>query len=107
MLLSQDCDFHPLEPLVATGLITGRVHLLHYNTGSCAEPLEKRLALKAHAESCRSLRFSPDGAMLLTASADMCAGKLVAESAPCIGPQSQAALVAVPQACFVCNCTTT
>ena len=107
----QDCAFHPLEPLVATGLITGRVHVLRYNTSSCVEPMEKRLALKAHAESCRSLRFSPDGAMLLTASADMCAGQPVAVAVFCSGhtanpqPAVKASLVAKQQPCVASQVT--
>ena len=66
----QDSDFHPAEPLVATGVITGRLHLLRYDPAGGTAPLDQRLAVKAHTDSCRSLRFTPDGALLLSASAD-------------------------------------
>ncbi|KAK9823827.1 hypothetical protein WJX72_005787 [[Myrmecia] bisecta] len=61
-----DCHFHPTEPLIATGIISGRLQTYRY-AGSTAERV---LSLKAHSESCRAVQFSAAGSLLLSASAD-------------------------------------
>ena len=74
----QDCCFHPTEPLVAVGLVSGRVQVFANSASPSAQgdaevaEHEERLRKKPHKESCRALRFMPDGATLLTASADKC-----------------------------------
>ncbi|KAH7423648.1 hypothetical protein KP509_12G066400 [Ceratopteris richardii] len=63
-----DLAFHPSSPLVASGLITGRVQLFKFDEElSHAEGLWN---VDAHTESCRSLRFGEDGRYILTASPD-------------------------------------
>ena len=65
----QDCCYHPTEPVVAVGIITGRLQ-----TWSCsAETPSKRICLQAHSESCRAVHFMPQGdnrclQMVITAS---------------------------------------
>lgn len=62
----QDCCFHPTEMLAAVGLIDGRVQAFRLTSGAAEEVVSK----KAHKESCRAVRFTADGARLLTASTD-------------------------------------
>eukprot|EP00891_Asterochloris_glomerata_P008612 jgi/Astpho2/8612/e_gw1.00126.35.1_t len=64
--LVQDCCFHPTEPVVAVGIINGRLQ-----TWSCsAATPSKRICLQAHSESCRAVHFMPQGSLLLSASAN-------------------------------------
>ncbi len=71
-LALQDCCFHPTEMLAAVGLIDGRVQA--FRMTSAGEPststAEEVVSKRAHKESCRAVRFTADGARLLTASAD-------------------------------------
>ncbi|KAJ8646240.1 hypothetical protein MRB53_007988 [Persea americana] len=62
-----DLDFHPSEPLVATALINGDLHLYRYATDSQPQRL---LKIRAHDESCRAVRFIDSGRAILTASPD-------------------------------------
>ncbi|XXG50459.1 hypothetical protein AAC387_Pa02g4462 [Persea americana] len=62
-----DLDFHPSEPLVATALINGDLHLYRYATDSQPQRL---LKIHAHDESCRAVRFIDSGRAILTASPD-------------------------------------
>lgn len=62
-----DLDFHPSSPLVATGLINGDVHLYKYSADSIPQRL---LAIHAHDESCRAVRFVDSGRVFLTGSPD-------------------------------------
>lgn len=62
----QDVDFHPSEPLIATGLIDGKLLLHSYS----AEAVAQREAMKAHSASCRAVRFLLSGELLISASAD-------------------------------------
>lgn len=63
-----DCALHPSEPVVAAALISGRLHAHRLGVaGGAAAPA---FDLKAHRESARAVRFSPDGRLLVTASAD-------------------------------------
>jgi hypothetical protein len=61
-----DVCFHPSRALVAAGLITGAVELFPYTATSVGAVVTHAL----HAESCRSLRFLPDGATLASVGAD-------------------------------------
>ncbi|KAK9129171.1 hypothetical protein Sjap_009658 [Stephania japonica] len=62
-----DLDFHPSRSLVASGLITGYLHLYSYAANTQPQRL---LEIPVHAESCRCVRFVDDGRMLLTGSPD-------------------------------------
>ena len=61
-----DLAFHPTAPVVATALISGNVHLHTYSPDGS----EDQGVLRHHTESCRAVRFSQDGAILFTGSAD-------------------------------------
>ncbi|CAL8464774.1 g4309 [Coccomyxa elongata] len=67
-----DCCFHPTEMLAAVGLINGRVqaYRLTPSDNPSSSSAEEVVSRKAHKESCRAVRFTADGAALLTASAD-------------------------------------
>lgn len=61
-----DIDFHPSDQLVAAGLITGDLLLYRY-----ADSLaQKLLEVKAHSESCRTVRFINEGRAIVTGSPD-------------------------------------
>ncbi|KAF7134385.1 hypothetical protein RHSIM_Rhsim08G0026000 [Rhododendron simsii] len=62
-----DIDFHPSNPIVAAGLITGDLLLYRYAADS---PPEKLLEVNAHSESCRATRFINDGQAIVTGSPD-------------------------------------
>ncbi|KAK6796538.1 hypothetical protein RDI58_004239 [Solanum bulbocastanum] len=62
-----DIDFHPFDHLVAAGLITGDLLLYRYNADS---PAQKLLEVKAHSESCRTVRFINEGRAIVTGSPD-------------------------------------
>eukprot|EP00262_Sarcandra_glabra_P007318 TRINITY_DN2001_c0_g1_i1.p1 TRINITY_DN2001_c0_g1~~TRINITY_DN2001_c0_g1_i1.p1 ORF type:complete len:352 (+),score=69.44 TRINITY_DN2001_c0_g1_i1:120-1175(+) len=62
-----DLDFHPSNPLVATALINGDLHLYRYAADSQPQRL---LEIRAHEESCRAVRFINSGSAILTASPD-------------------------------------
>ncbi|KAH8954928.1 hypothetical protein BDL97_08G106900 [Sphagnum fallax] len=62
-----DLAFHPSASLVAVSLITGRLHLYEYGDGR--QP-ERKWNVSAHSESCRAVRFTGDGRLLLTGSPD-------------------------------------
>ncbi|KAJ6801703.1 WD repeat-containing protein 55 [Iris pallida] len=62
-----DLDFHPSSPLVATGLINGRLHLYRYAEDT--QP-QRVLRVRAHRKSCRAVRFVNSGSAILTASPD-------------------------------------
>ncbi|XAR58081.1 hypothetical protein NMG60_11026460 [Bertholletia excelsa] len=62
-----DIDFHPLNPLVAAGLITGDLLLYRYAADS---PPQRLLEVHAHSESCRALRFINEGQAIVTGSPD-------------------------------------
>lgn len=61
-----DCDFHPSQPLLATGLIDGKL-LLHGYDKQGVSPKE---SIKGHSASCRAVRFALNGDLLISASAD-------------------------------------
>eukprot|EP00743_Colponemidia_sp_Colp-15_P003607 GILK01003890.1.p1 GENE.GILK01003890.1~~GILK01003890.1.p1 ORF type:complete len:372 (-),score=71.69 GILK01003890.1:117-1232(-) len=61
-----DVRFHPTEDVIAAGFIDGEIQLYHYT----AQENKCILKLNHHAESCRSLQFSPDGNFLFSASSD-------------------------------------
>ncbi|BDA50374.1 WD repeat-containing protein JIP5 [Coccomyxa sp. Obi] len=105
-----DCCFHPTEMLAAVGLINGRVQAYRLTSSDdlSSSTAEELVSKKAHKESCRAVRFTADGAALLTASTDrnmksvdMESGKVTrwqtdAHEAPinCILPLSSSGLVA-------------
>lgn len=62
-----DLDFHPSSPLVATGLINGRLHMYRYAEDS--QP-QRVLKVRVHRKSCRAVRFVNSGSAILTASPD-------------------------------------
>ncbi|XP_047334703.1 WD repeat-containing protein 55 [Impatiens glandulifera] len=62
-----DVDFHPSSQVVAAGLITGDFLLFRYAADTAPERL---LEVKAHTESCRTLRFINDGRAIVTGSPD-------------------------------------
>ncbi|KAI8030711.1 WD repeat-containing protein 55 [Camellia lanceoleosa] len=62
-----DIDFHPSNPLVTAGLITG--HLLLYQYGADSPP-QRLLEVHAHSESCRAVRFINEGRGIVTGSPD-------------------------------------
>ncbi|CAL5373628.1 unnamed protein product [Camellia sinensis] len=62
-----DLDFHPSNPLVAAGLITGDLLLYRYAADS---PPQRLLEVHAHSESCRALRFINEGRAIVTGSPD-------------------------------------
>ncbi|CAL5368981.1 unnamed protein product [Camellia sinensis] len=53
-----DIDFHPSNPLVTAGLITGHLLLYQYAADS---PPQRLLEAHAHSESCRAVRFINEG----------------------------------------------
>ncbi|GAB4816296.1 hypothetical protein N2152v2_003342 [Parachlorella kessleri] len=61
-----DCDFHPTRPLLATGLIDGKLLLHSYSRNG----VTKCSSLKAHGASCRAVRFLQSGDLVITASTD-------------------------------------
>ncbi|EFJ36749.1 hypothetical protein SELMODRAFT_76049 [Selaginella moellendorffii] len=67
-----DLAFHPSSPLVAAGLVSGRIHLYRY--ADCAaddRPPPRRLwSCRPHKESCRGLAFVNAGEILLSVSPD-------------------------------------
>ena len=56
---------------MAVGLVSGRVQAFRAAQGAARASLEEVVSKKVHKESCRAVRFTQDGATLLTASADM------------------------------------
>uniref|UniRef100_A0A0C9RQ87 WD repeat-containing protein 55 n=1 Tax=Wollemia nobilis TaxID=56998 RepID=A0A0C9RQ87_9CONI len=63
-----DLDFHPCNSFVAVGLITGRLHLFHYD--DALSDSQRLWTTLAHTESCRAVRFVDSGRSVLTASPD-------------------------------------
>uniref|UniRef100_A0A0D6R6E7 WD repeat-containing protein 55 n=1 Tax=Araucaria cunninghamii TaxID=56994 RepID=A0A0D6R6E7_ARACU len=63
-----DLDFHPCHSIVAVGLITGRLHLFHYD--DALSDSQRLWTTLAHTESCRAVRFVDSGRSVLTASPD-------------------------------------
>ncbi|KAE8663638.1 Transducin family protein / WD-40 repeat family protein isoform 2 [Hibiscus syriacus] len=61
-------DFHPSKELVAVSLITGVLHLFKYNADNSS--LQRCLDIRAHAESCRTVRFINGGQAVATGSKD-------------------------------------
>ncbi|CAN1173854.1 WD repeat-containing protein 55 [Linum perenne] len=59
-------DFHPYDNLVATALITGDLHIYRYGADSTSQKLQ----VKAHTESCRTVRFINGGQAIITGSSD-------------------------------------
>lgn len=62
-----DIDFHPSNPLVTAGLITGHLLLYQYAADS---PPQRLLEVHAHSESCRAVRFINEGRGIVTGSPD-------------------------------------
>lgn len=62
-----DLAFHPSSPIVAAGLITGRLQLFRFEELSEAQSLWNA---SAHSESCRAVRFAEEGRYVLSASPD-------------------------------------
>nr|AIZ68147.1 WD repeat-containing protein 55 [Ornithogalum saundersiae] len=62
-----DLDFHPSSPIVAAGLINGRLLVYRYSNDSQPERL---LRVRVHRKSCRAVRFVNSGSVILTASPD-------------------------------------
>lgn len=62
-----DLDFHPSNPILAAGLITGDLLLYLYKADS---PPEKLLEVNAHSQSCRAVRFINNGQAIVTGSPD-------------------------------------
>lgn len=62
-----DLDFHPSNPLVAAGLITGDLLLYGYAADSAPQ---RKLKVCAHTESCRAVRFINEGQAIITGSPD-------------------------------------
>ncbi|KAL6494680.1 WD domain repeat-containing protein 55 [Orobanche gracilis] len=67
-----DLDFHPSSNLVAAGLISGGLYLVHFLVYRyAAESTPQRvLEVDAHTESCRALRFVNEGRAVVTGSPD-------------------------------------
>eukprot|EP00873_Tetraselmis_striata_P019895 jgi/Tetstr1/440159/TSEL_028515.t1 len=61
-----DCCFHPGASLLAGAVITGHVQVFKYE----GEATQRVFDLAAHTESCRAVRFTSEGSLLLSASAD-------------------------------------
>mmetsp|Transcript_25549 Transcript_25549/g.71456 ORF Transcript_25549/g.71456 Transcript_25549/m.71456 type:complete len:381 (+) Transcript_25549:169-1311(+) len=61
-----DCCFHPTCNLMAAAIITGKVQVFRCEGEAAVAAFD----LAAHSDSCRAVRFTGDGAMLLSASAD-------------------------------------
>ncbi|OMO57129.1 hypothetical protein CCACVL1_25978 [Corchorus capsularis] len=61
-------DFHPSKELVAVSLITGDLHLYKYKNDDSS--LERLLDVRAHSESCRTVRFINGGQAVVTGSKD-------------------------------------
>mmetsp|Transcript_43090 Transcript_43090/g.52256 ORF Transcript_43090/g.52256 Transcript_43090/m.52256 type:complete len:368 (+) Transcript_43090:76-1179(+) len=61
-----ETSFHPSANVFAASLITGAVEVFEYGEGT-----NKVKALKPHNDSCRTVKFSPDGRVLISASLDM------------------------------------
>ncbi len=59
-------DMHPTRPVLAAGLITGQVKLYDYSASSVRQASSAR----PHEGSCRSVRFSEDGAHVFSVGAD-------------------------------------
>ncbi|KAE8727172.1 Transducin family protein / WD-40 repeat family protein isoform 2 [Hibiscus syriacus] len=57
-------DFHPSKELVAVSLITGNLHLYKYRADDSS--LKRCLEFRAHAESCRTVRFINGGQAVAT-----------------------------------------
>ncbi|XP_026455781.1 WD repeat-containing protein 55-like isoform X2 [Papaver somniferum] len=53
-----DVDFHPSNPLIGVGLITGDLQLYRYAADSQPQRL---FEIRAHTESCRAVRFINEG----------------------------------------------
>ncbi|XP_020270192.1 WD repeat-containing protein 55 [Asparagus officinalis] len=62
-----DLDFHPSSPIVATGLINGRLLLHRYSEDL---QLQRLFKIRVHRKSCRAVRFVNSGSVILTASPD-------------------------------------
>ncbi|CEM05746.1 unnamed protein product [Vitrella brassicaformis CCMP3155] len=63
-----DLQFHPSEPVVASSNVAGHVLFHQYNVAEGTARLV--LELEAHDESCRAIRFFPDGQHMVSGSAD-------------------------------------
>ncbi|RZC62889.1 hypothetical protein C5167_024641 [Papaver somniferum] len=62
-----DVDFHPSNPLIGVGLITGDLQLYRYAADSQPQRL---FEIRAHTESCRAVRFINEGRAIVTCSPD-------------------------------------
>lgn len=65
-----DCDLHPLEPIVASSLIDGRLLISHFDIA--AGTSDRKHSIKGQGKSCRAVAFSPDAKLILGASSDGC-----------------------------------
>ncbi|RKP34269.1 WD40-repeat-containing domain protein, partial [Dimargaris cristalligena] len=69
-------EFHPEEPILATGLVTGEIYAHRVHNGSGEKILRRGIAsdlaftTRPHTKPCRSLGFHPSGQYLYTASRD-------------------------------------
>lgn len=59
-------DFHPSDQLVTAALITGDLHLYRYADSQ----LQRLRQVRAHSDSCRTVRFINDGQAIVTGSKD-------------------------------------
>lgn len=60
-------DFHPSASALAVGLVTGAIHLFDLAQDQGSRRLWRT---KAHRSACRDVRFSPDGAHLVSVGSD-------------------------------------
>jgi len=65
-----DVTFHPLEPFLAVGSITGIVEVFHVSSSSSQDSVLVNKYI-AHTSSCRGLVFSQDGSHLTSISSDL------------------------------------
>lgn len=61
-------DLHPSRPLCAAGLLSGQLKLFEYDVAG--RSVAQTWSARPHKESCRSVRFSADGASVFSAGVD-------------------------------------
>lgn len=64
-----DIDFHPVEDILAVGLVDGNVQFYSYGAGSMEQIMELPLHCDTHG-SIRSVRFNEEGSSLFTGGSD-------------------------------------
>jgi WD40 repeat protein len=92
-----DVCFHPTRALVAAGLITGKVETFSHTAEAAGEVTSRDV----HSESCRAVRFLPDGSGLVSAGVDCTLVVTNAETGARIARVAEAHDAAINRLCML------